>query len=84
MATTGATRRSTHSTTARRQTDRRGRHTAAPAVERQVEVAASATPAMHITPNVVIAARGDIRSRSARSPRRTHESSALDLRRFRL
>lgn len=83
MAATETTRRSTHSTTSRRQLDRRGRHTAAPVVESQAEVLAPVTRAIHITPNVVIAARGAIRSRGERGSRRTHQSSALDLRRFR-
>lgn len=80
MATTGATRRSAHSTTSSRQLDRRGRHTAAPVIESQAEIVAPVTRATHITPNVVIAARGDIRSRGERNPRRTLGSFALDLR----
>ncbi len=83
MASTGATRRTTHSSTSRRQLDRRGRHSAAPAVEPQPEVVTPATPAMHITPNVGIAARGTIRSRDEQTPRRTPRATAVDLRRFR-
>ena len=83
MATTGATRRSAHSTTSRRQSDRRGRHAAAPVVS-PAEAVVPVTRATHITPNVVIAARGDVASRGERAQRRTHESSALDLRRFRV
>ncbi len=59
----------------------RGEHSVAPRVER--EPAVSVTPAMHVTPNVVIAVRGDVRSdRRERGERRTPRMSALDLRRF--
>ena len=73
MAATEATRR-TRSTI--RTTDRRGAH--APArTEARVPGARPVTPAFHITPNVVIASRGTVRS--ARERRST---SLRSLRRF--
>jgi hypothetical protein len=78
MAATQATRRTNRTASTRRRLDRRGRHTAA----HQADSAARTPPAMHVTPNVAIAARGDVRGRRERSFRRLR-SSALDLRRFR-
>ncbi len=57
------------------QTAGRAQHAESPAVP-------AATPAMHITPNVVIAARGDVRS-ARRGRRSILQVDAMDLRRFR-
>lgn len=81
MAATETARRN-HTTSTRRQADRRGRHSAAPAVEIRPEAAPSTTPAMHVTPDVVIAARGAVDQRRERRPRRSLQPFARDLRRF--
>ena len=78
MAATEATRRN-HILRTSRVSDRRGAHDPAP--EKGATPAADAsrvTPAMHITPKVVIAARGVLRS--ARGERRS--TSLRSLRRF--
>lgn len=75
MAATEATRR----TRTDRSTERRGAHTPAQTLnETSASHARPATPAFHITPNVVIAARGTVRS--ARRERRS--TSLRSLRRF--
>ena len=92
MAATGATRhnRTTNSTDRNRlpltpkvTTSRRGGHQTAGRAQRTESPAVpAATPAMHITPNVVMAARGDVRS-ARRGRRSILQVDALDLRRFR-
>ena len=76
MAATEATRRNAHRST--RSSARRGAHAPAASAEVTPTEARPVTPAMHITPNVVIRTRGDVRS--ARSERRA--SWARSLRRF--
>ena len=76
MAATEATRRNAQRTT--RNAARRGAHAPAARTEAAPAEARAVTPAMHITPNVVIRARGDVPS--ARRERRA--SSARSLRRF--
>lgn len=79
MAATEATRRNRNATRVNRTSDRRGAH--APQSVHRDETAADArpvTPALHLTPNVAIAARGAVRS-AGPERRRT---SPRSLRRF--
>ena len=79
MAATEATRRNRTILRTSRVTDRRGDHAAAPVkAGTKAPEARPVTPAMHITPDVVIAARGAIRG--PRSERRS--TSLRSLRRF--
>ena len=78
MAATEATRRTRGTSRANRSSDRRGSHAATPVPTEATATARPATPALHVTPNVVIAARGAVRS-ARRERRRT---SPRSLRRF--
>ena len=79
MAATEATSRTRRTRRINRATARRGAHAPAQAgTETSASHAPAATPAFHITPNVVIAARGTVRS--ARRERRS--TSLRSLRRF--
>ncbi len=89
MASTGATRRNRSTRTADFNRSpltsaRRGDHE--PAVRTQpaqAPAAPAATPAMHITPNVAIVARGGVRSARRGRGARWLQLDASDLRRFR-
>ncbi len=78
MAATEATRRIRRTSRVTSTSDRRGAHAPAAARPETTPSHRSATPAMHITPNVVIAARGAVRP--ARAERRN--TSLRSLRRF--
>ncbi len=76
MAATQANRRNVNRSTGN--AARRGAHAPASRTEVASTEARAVTPAMHITPNVVISTRGDVRS--ARRERRG--PTARSLRRF--
>ncbi len=78
MAATEAARRTLRTSGTNRTTDRRGAHAPSPArIEGSVD-ARGVTPAFHITPNVVIATRGSVRS----DRRKRRGASQRELRRF--
>ncbi len=76
MAATQATRR--NAPRSNRNAARRGAHAPASHTEVPATEARAVTPAMHITPNVLISTRGDVRA--ARRERRG--TPARSLRRF--
>ena len=94
MAATGATPRNRTNRTADRNrlpltpkvtSSRRGGHHTIGRVQRAESPAApAATPALHITPNVVVSARGDVRGARRASGRRSAAQAAFDLRNFRV
>ena len=78
MAATEATRRARGTSRINRSSDRRGAHAATPVQTQATAEAHRVTPALHVTPNVAIAARGAVRS-----DRRERRSTSLrSLRRF--
>ncbi len=78
MAATEAARRIRRTSRVTAPSERRGAHAPTPVRPETTPSRRSATPAMHITPNVVIAARGAVRP--ARAERRN--TSLRSLRRF--
>lgn len=78
MAATEATRRTRGTSRLNRSSGRRGDHVATPVRIEETSDARRATPALHVTPNVVIAARGSVGA--ARPERRG--TSLRSLRRF--
>ncbi|CAA9462688.1 MAG: hypothetical protein AVDCRST_MAG38-300 [uncultured Solirubrobacteraceae bacterium] len=89
MAATGATRSNRTTRTADRNRSpltsaRRGeRRAAAHAKPAETHAAPAAAPAMHITPNVAIVARGGLRGARPERAARWLQLDASDLRRFR-
>lgn len=78
MAATEATRRTRGTSRINPSTGRRGVHAATPIRTEATAEAHRATPALHVTPNVVIAARGAVRS----DRRERRGTSLRSLRRF--
>lgn len=78
MAATEATRRTRGTSRINRSSDRRGAHVATPVPPDATAEARRVTPALHVTPNVVIAARGAVRF----DRRERRGTSLRSLRRF--